>query len=43
MFDHVKIGVSDFAASKAFYLQALEPLGVALGSEGVPTYGLELV
>ena len=43
MFDHVKFGVSDYAASKAFFLKALEPLGVALGSEGPPTYGAELV
>ena len=28
MFDHVKFGVSDFAASKAFYVKALAPLGV---------------
>ena len=42
MFDHVKFGVSDFAASKAFYLKALEPLGVALVAEGEPTYGVEL-
>jgi catechol 2,3-dioxygenase-like lactoylglutathione lyase family enzyme len=42
MFDHVKFGVSDFAASKAFYLKALEPLGVALYAEGHPTYGVEL-
>ena len=42
MFDHVKFGVSDFAASKAFYLKALEPLGVVVVSEGVPTYGVEL-
>jgi catechol 2,3-dioxygenase-like lactoylglutathione lyase family enzyme len=42
MFDHVKFGVSDFAASKAFFLKALEPLGVAVVSEGVPTYGVEL-
>ena len=42
MFDHVKIGVSDYAASKAFFLKALEPLGVTLGSEGPPTYGVEL-
>ena len=42
MFDHVKFGVSDYAASKAFYLQALEPLGVAVVSEGSPTYGVEL-
>ena len=30
MFDHVKFGVSDYAASKAFFLKALEPLGVAV-------------
>jgi catechol 2,3-dioxygenase-like lactoylglutathione lyase family enzyme len=42
MFDHVKFGVSDYAASKAFYLKALEPLGVAAGGEGIPTYGIEL-
>lgn len=42
MFDHVKFGVSDYAASKAFFLRALEPLGVAVVSEGVPGYGVEL-
>ena len=42
MFDHVKFGVSDYAASKAFYLKALEPLGVAFASEGLPAYGVEL-
>src|ERR1700745_2176449 len=42
MFDHVKFGVSDYAASKAFFLRALEPLGVAVASEGLPTYGVEL-
>ncbi len=42
MFDHVKFGVSDFAASKNFFLKALEPLGVAIIGEGVPTYGVEL-
>ena len=42
MFDHVKFGVSDYAASKAFFLAALEPLGVAVISEGPPTYGVEL-
>ena len=40
MFDHVKFGVSDYAASKAFFLEALEPLGVAVVSEGPPTYGV---
>ena len=42
MFDHVKFGVSDYVASKAFFLKALEPLGVAVASEGPPTYGVEL-
>jgi catechol 2,3-dioxygenase-like lactoylglutathione lyase family enzyme len=42
MFDHVKFGVSDLAASKAFFLKALEPLGVAVVSEGPPAYGVEL-
>lgn len=42
MFDHVKFGASDYAASKAFFLKALEPLGVAVVSEGPPTYGVEL-
>lgn len=42
MFDHVKFGVSDFAASKAFFLKALEPIGVTVVAEGVPTYGVEL-
>jgi catechol 2,3-dioxygenase-like lactoylglutathione lyase family enzyme len=43
MFDHVKFGVSDFAASKTFFLKALEPLGATAGSEGAPTYGIELI
>src|SRR5688500_12296212 len=42
MFDHVKFGVSDYAASKAFFLTALAPLGVAVVAEGSPTYGVEL-
>ena len=42
MFDHVKFGVSDYATSKAFYLKALEPLGVAVVSEGPPSHGVEL-
>jgi catechol 2,3-dioxygenase-like lactoylglutathione lyase family enzyme len=40
MFDHVVFGVSDYAASKAFYLKALEPLGMAVLLEG--PLGLEL-
>jgi len=43
MFDHVKFGVSDYAASRSFFLKALEPLGVAVVWEGPPpTYGVEL-
>ena len=42
MFDHVKFGVSDYAASKAVFLKALEPLGLTVVSEGAPTYGVEL-
>ena len=42
MFDHVKFGVSDYAASKAFFLKALEPLGVVVVQEGPPAYGVEL-
>lgn len=43
MFDHVKFGVSDYAASKAFFLEALAPLGVTVAAEGTPAYGVELV
>jgi catechol 2,3-dioxygenase-like lactoylglutathione lyase family enzyme len=42
MFDHVKFGCSDYAASKAFFLKALKPLGIAVLSEGPPAYGVEL-
>ena len=34
MFDHVVFGVSDYAASKAFFLKALAPIGMAVVSEG---------
>jgi catechol 2,3-dioxygenase-like lactoylglutathione lyase family enzyme len=40
MFDHVVFGVSDYEASKAFFLKALAPLGVAVISEG--PLGVEL-
>lgn len=43
MFDHVKFGVSDYEASKAFFLKVLEPLGITVGGEGSPAYGIELV
>jgi catechol 2,3-dioxygenase-like lactoylglutathione lyase family enzyme len=50
MFDHVGINVKDFAASRAFYRQALEPLGwnevmafdehkaVAFGTDDKPVF-----
>ena len=41
MFDHVKFGVSDYAVSKAFFLKALEPLGVTVVTEWSPN-GVEL-
>lgn len=40
MFDHIGIGVTDLAASKAFFLQALQPLGVAVVMEGPWGVGL---
>ena len=41
MFDHVKFGVSDYPASKAFFLKALAPLGVTVVTEWPPN-GAEL-
>ncbi|HTI47323.1 MAG TPA: VOC family protein [Casimicrobiaceae bacterium] len=40
MFDHVVVGVSDYEASKAFFVEALAPLGVAVVQEG--PLGVEL-
>jgi catechol 2,3-dioxygenase-like lactoylglutathione lyase family enzyme len=50
MFDHIGIGVSDLAASKAFYLVSLAPLGVVtvmefpgavgIGKPGKPSFWL---
>jgi predicted lactoylglutathione lyase len=40
MFDHVVFSVSDYAATKAFFLKALEPLGINIVSEG--HLGIEL-
>jgi catechol 2,3-dioxygenase-like lactoylglutathione lyase family enzyme len=40
MFDHVVFSATDYAASKAFFLKALEPLGMALVGEG--PLGVEL-
>lgn len=34
MFDHIGLGVSDYAASKVFFLDALRPLGVTVVMEG---------
>jgi catechol 2,3-dioxygenase-like lactoylglutathione lyase family enzyme len=42
MFDHVKFGLGDYAAGKAFFINALAPLGVTPGAEGTPAYGIEL-
>ena len=41
MFDHVKFGVRNYAASRAFFLKALEPLGVTVATEWPPS-GVEL-
>mgnify|MGYP001825169656 CR=1 FL=1 len=40
MFDHVVFSVSNYEESKAFFLKALAPLGVAVVSEG--PLGVEL-
>jgi catechol 2,3-dioxygenase-like lactoylglutathione lyase family enzyme len=40
MFDHVGFGVTNLAASKAFFLQALQPLGATVVMEG--PYGVGL-
>jgi catechol 2,3-dioxygenase-like lactoylglutathione lyase family enzyme len=40
MFDHILFGVSDYVASKAFFLQALEPIGMTVVAEG--PLGIEL-
>ena len=34
MFDHLGFAVADFARSRAFYSTALQPLGIAVVSEG---------
>jgi catechol 2,3-dioxygenase-like lactoylglutathione lyase family enzyme len=38
MFDHVGVPVTDYQASKKFFLQALAPLGMGIAMEG--PYGL---
>jgi len=40
MFDHVVFGVSDYEASKTFFLKALESIGISVVDEG--PIGIEL-
>ncbi len=40
MFDHVVFGTTDYEASKAFFVKALEPIGIEVVSEG--PLGIEL-
>jgi catechol 2,3-dioxygenase-like lactoylglutathione lyase family enzyme len=40
MFDHVGFGVTNLAESKAFFLKALQPLGVAVSMEGPHGVGM---
>ncbi|MGX8883964.1 VOC family protein [Methylovorus sp. SPW-M1] len=40
MFDHIGIGVTSLAESKAFYLKALKPLGVEVSMEGPSSVGI---
>lgn len=40
MFDHIVFGTTDYEATKAFYLKALEPIGIAVMYEG--PLGIEL-
>ena len=41
-FGHTMLGVRADAVAEPFFLRPLEPLGVAVVSEGPPTYGVEL-
>ncbi len=40
MFDHIGLGVSNYAESRAFFLKSLEPLGVGVVMEGEHGLGL---
>ena len=40
MFDHIGLGVSNYAESKAFFLKALQPLGVDIVMEGEHGLGI---
>lgn len=42
MFDHIGFGATDVAASKAFFLQSLAPMGVEVAMEGPYGVGLGL-
>lgn len=42
MFDHLGFGVTDYAASKAFFLKSLQPLGIGIVMEGEHGLGLGL-
>jgi catechol 2,3-dioxygenase-like lactoylglutathione lyase family enzyme len=42
MFDHLGIGATDYAATKAFLLKALQPLGIGIVMEGPHGLGLGL-
>ena len=39
MLDHIGLNVSDYARSRDFYAQALDPLGLALLMEPIPQAG----
>ena len=40
MFDHIGLGVTDYAASKAFFLKSLQPLGAGTVMEGEHGLGI---
>ncbi|CAH0353051.1 VOC family protein [Aquabacterium sp. CECT 9606] len=40
MFDHIGFGVTDYAASKEFFLKALQPLGISIVMEGEHGIGM---
>jgi catechol 2,3-dioxygenase-like lactoylglutathione lyase family enzyme len=40
MFDHIGFGVTNYEASKAFFLKALEPLGIGIVMEGEHGLGI---
>ncbi|MGZ5194481.1 MAG: VOC family protein [Ramlibacter sp.] len=40
MFDHIGFGVTDYEVSKAFFLKALQPLGIGIVMEGEHGLGI---